>query len=158
MGDSPFVRRNSQREKKNEERARIIGMNLHKTECYDLVLSYDGHDLMDAFQNDNELIVRKWTYDGLDLPTGSLEINNEEKWGIDSVEIALNNVGQSHVWDTIEPDQPFGPTEIEMACEAAKWMMAKGLNSGAGIAYKLVTRTNYQPIRRPNISDLLDML
>lgn len=39
-------------------------MNLHKTECYDLVLSYDGHDLMDAFQNDNELIVLKWTYDG----------------------------------------------------------------------------------------------
>ena len=153
-----FVRRNTQREHKNEERSRSIGVTVYKTECYDLVLNFDGHDLIDAFQSDNELIVLTFTYDGLEFPTASLAIDSSEKWGTFTIEVALNNIGPPYITDSIEQNQAFGATEIEMSCEVAKWMIAKGLNGGASAAYKGVTRNNYEPIKPMGPSDLHGLL
>ena len=162
---SPFVRRNKKREQKHND---FWGDSMSgfssRLECYDLVLNYDGHDPMDSFENDNELIVLEWTYhdDGLpsDLPPkGGLQVRGD-KWEM-PVKIALNNIEQASVWDSFESDDPLSSSDIEMACEVAKWMVAKGLKGGAGIAYKLVTRKAYQPIPRsakPSLTDLFDNL
>jgi len=160
---TPFVRRNSQRETKKAESSRSIGLPVYKRECYDLVLDYEGHDLFAAHQNDSELIVLEWTYDGLPFPTGMLQIDSEERWGLYGVSVALNNmeVEYSHVRDSFESDHLFGVKEVEMACEVAKWIMAKGLRTGASVAHTAVNRKNYQPappLSTADLTNLLDLL
>ncbi len=161
LGSSPFVRRNKKREQNHDELFGDISSmygSRNRIECYDLVLSFDGHDLIDSYENDKELIVLEWHYNNSDSPSGSLYIRGD-KWKGALIKVALNNVEAVRGHDVFEGDNPLASSDIEMACEVAKWMIAKGLNAGAGIAYKGVTRKDYQPIPRsakPSLTELFD--
>ncbi len=151
-----IVKRNRLREKDAaESEAKIGGSLIVERKYYDLDLNYEGRDSVAGYELHNELVLLKLHYYRDDpLPTAQLEINSEERWGDWGITIALNKMSDPDCTDVFKKEHSLKTTDIERACEVAKWMVCEG--SDASTAHKLVDRLNYQPVPPLTMKDILN--